>query len=50
MVLFFFKKQTSVKDEKIWNDEFEGQRFFSHGKTSSCGVAIGFVVTKVLNI
>ena len=41
---------SSVKGEKIWNDEFEGQLFFSHGKTNSCGVAIGFVGTKALNI
>ena len=51
MVSFFFKKHTlPLKDEKIWNDEFEGQLFFSHGKTNSCGVAIGFVGTKALNI
>ena len=30
------------------DDEFEGQLFFSHGKTNS--VAIGFVGTKALNI
>ena len=51
MVSFFFKKHTlPLKDEKIWNDEFEGQLFFSHGKTNSCGVAIDFVGTKALNI
>ena len=31
-------------------DEFQGQLFFSHGKTNSRGVAIGFVGKKALNI
>ena len=48
--IFLQEPHSSVKDEKIWNDEFEGQLFFSHGKTNSCGVAIGFVGTKALNI
>ena len=45
---FFFLQETHslVKDEKIWNDEFEEQLFFSLGKINSCGVAIGFVSTK----
>ena len=49
-MIFLQETYSSVKDEKIWNDEFEGQLFFSHGKTNSCGVAIGFVGTKALNI
>ena len=48
--IFLQETHSSVKDEKLWNDEFEGQLFFSHGKTNSCGVAIGFVGTKALNI
>ena len=48
--IFLQETHSSVKDEKIWNDGFEGQLFFSHGKTNSCGVAIGFVGTKALNI
>ena len=48
--IFLQETHSSVKDEKVWSDEFEGQLFFSHGKTNSCGVAIGFVGTKALNI
>ena len=48
--IFLQETHSSVKDEKIWNDEFGGQLFFSHGKTSTCGVAIGFVGTKALSI
>ena len=48
--IFLQETHSSVKDEKIWNDEFGGQLVFSHGKTNSCGVAIGFVGTKALNI
>ena len=50
MVSFSLKKYFSVKDEKVWSDEYEGQLFFSNGKTNSCGVAIAFVATKALNI
>ena len=48
--IFLEKTHSSVKDEKVWSDEFEEQLFFSYGKTNSCGVAIGFVGAKVLNI
>ena len=48
--IFVPDTHSSVKGEKIWNDEFEGQLFFSHGKTNSCGVAIGFVGTKPLKV
>ena len=41
---------SSLKDEKLWIDEFKGQLFFSDGKTNSCGVAIGFVGKRALNI
>ena len=48
--IFLQETHSSVKDEKVWSDEFEGQLLFSHGKTNSCGVAIAFVGTKALNI
>ena len=48
--IFLQETHSSVIDEKIWNDGFEGQLFFSHGKTSSCSVAIDFVGTQALNI
>ena len=37
----FFLQEThsSLADEKKWADEF----FFSHAKTNSCGVAIGYI-------
>ena len=50
MVSVFFKKHFSVKYEKVGSDKFEGQLFFSHDKTNSCGVAIGFVGIEALNI
>ena len=49
-ILFFQETHSSVKDVKVWSGEFEGQLFFSHGKANSCGVAIGLVGTKALNI
>ena len=48
--IFLQETHSSVKDEKVWSDKFEGQFFFSQGKTNSCGVAIGFLGTKAFNI
>ena len=48
--IFLQEIHSSVEDEKVWSDEFEGQLFFCHGKINSCGVVIGFVGTKALNI
>ena len=42
--IFLQETRSSFKDEKVWSDEFEGQLFHS------CGVAIGFVGKKALNI
>ena len=33
---------SSVEMEKQWSDDFQGQLYFSHGKTNSCGVLTGF--------
>ena len=33
---------SSVETEKLWNDEFKDQLYFSHGKTNSCGVLTEF--------
>ena len=32
-----------LADEKKWADELKGPIFFSHSKTNSCGVAIGYI-------
>ena len=44
---FFFLQEThsSVDDEKRWCDELHGS-YFSHGKTNSDGVAIGYEGSK----
>ena len=38
-------KQThgSIDDEKRWCDVLNGNLYFSHGRTNSCGVAAGYV-------
>ena len=41
-ILFLQETHSSMEIEKKWNDEFNGQLFFSHGKTNSCGVVIAF--------
>ena len=40
MVLFLQETHSSSKDERKWEDEFEGEPFFSHEKTNLSGVAI----------
>ena len=42
----FSKKHSSVDVKKKWNSDFQGQLFFSHGKTNFCGVAIGYYEKK----
>ena len=41
-ILFLQETHSSIDTEKQWNDEFEGQLYFSYGKTNSCGVLITF--------
>ena len=44
--MFLQETHSSLNAEKKWADEFKDQLFFSHGKTNSCGVAIGYVGNK----
>ena len=37
---------SSLADEKKWADEWQGPIFFSHAKTNSCGVVIGYIGNK----
>ena len=47
---FIFQQKTHscINDEIRWRDEFHGDLFFFHRKTNSCGVAIGFYVSKII--
>ena len=47
---FIFVQETHscINDEIKWRGKFNGELFFSHGKTSSCGVAIGFYGSKTI--
>ena len=44
--VFLQETHSSLNVEKKWADQFKGQLLFSHGKTNSCGVAIGYVGNK----
>ena len=46
--VFLQKTQSCINDEIKWRDEFNGELFFSHGKTNSCGVDIGFYGSKTI--
>ena len=54
-ILLLQETHSSVEMEKQWSDDFQGQLYFSHGKTNSCGVLTGFygninvVIKKQLN-
>ena len=44
--VFLQKTHSPVDDEKGWCDELNDSLYFSHGKTNSGGVAIGYVGSK----
>ena len=44
--IFLQETHSSVDDEKRWCDELNDNLYFSHRKTNSCGVAIGYVGSK----
>ena len=48
--VFLQETHSTKNDEKQWEDEFKGQLFFSHGKSNSSGVAIGFYGAKKLEL
>ena len=48
--VFLQETHSSINDEKKWNDDFKGHLFFSHGETNSCGVAIGYVGSKKIEV
>ena len=48
--VFLQETHSSIRDEKKWEDEFRGKLFFSHGKTNSCGVLIGYYATKKIEV
>ena len=47
-VIFLKGTHLTNKDKKNWQDERNVQLFFTHGKSNSCRVAIGFSETKIL--
>ena len=40
--MFLQETHSSKVTEKKWNEEFNGDLLFSHGKTNSCSVLVGF--------
>ena len=45
-IIFIQETHSAENVTKEWLDDFNGRLFFSHGKTNSCGVIIGFFGTK----
>ena len=48
--VFLQETHSSIRDEKKWKQEFNGQFSFSHRKTNSCGVLIGHYGTKKIEV
>ena len=48
--LLLQETHSSLADEKKWADELERPIFFSHGKTNSCGVAIGYIGSNKVDV
>ena len=49
-VLFAQETHYTKEIEQKWKDELNGQTFFSHGKSNSCGVFIAFFGSKSVAI
>ena len=51
MVFHFLQEQHSTKENEIkTKDKFDSNLFFSHGKSNSCGVLIGFSGNKTFSL
>ena len=49
-VLFAQETHLTKEIEQKWKDELNGQIFFSHGKSNSCGIFIAFLGSKSVTI
>ena len=47
---FLQERHSSSKDEPKWKDDFRVPLFFSHGKSNSCGVVIGYCGTEAFKV
>ena len=49
--VFLQETHSSLKDERHWRkDDFKSPLFFSHGKSNSCGVSIGYWGTETFKV
>ena len=48
--LLLQETHSSLADEKKWADDLNEPIFFSHGKTNSCGVAIGYIGSNKVDV
>ena len=48
-IIFLQETHSTYDAHNKWWDDFQGQIFFSHGTTNSCGVMIGFLGNKKIN-
>ena len=47
-IIFLQETHFSSKDGIKWKGEFQGELYFSHGKTNSCAVGTGYTGTNLL--
>ena len=45
-MVFLQETHSSENSQSEWHNDFNGEIYFSHGTTNSCGVMIGFITTK----
>ena len=48
--IFLQETHSSSNDKQKWNNDFGGPLFFSHGKSDSCGVTIGYCGTEAFKV
>ena len=48
--MFLQETNSTVYDEKTWQDDLKGKLFFRYWHRNSCGVAIGFLENMNFNV
>ena len=48
--MFLQETQSTTENKDMWKDEFDGNLYFSHGKSNLFGVLIGFSGSKTVTV
>ena len=49
-IIFLQETHSSESSQNEWYNDFQGETYFSHGTTNSCGVMKGFTTAKKFSV